>query len=294
MKRIFTMLILGMATISLLAGCGANSTAKDSPSPSTVNVQSTPVATAVATPVPTITEKPAGEVMSRIKKSGILKVAFEGTYTPFNFLNDKKEYDGFDVDISNEIAKRLGVKTEFLATQWEGLIGGLKADKFDIIIAQMSITDERKKSVDFTVPYVVTGGVLITRKDTTDITKMEDLKGKKVGVGAGTTFEEAAKKIDGAVVKSYKSSNDYLQDLLNKRLDVIINDQLRMAYTIKEKSLPVQIASDIVTEDNIGMAIKLENGDFVEAVNTAISDMKKDGTYESLFMKWFGVKPSVK
>jgi cystine transport system substrate-binding protein len=292
MKRIFKMLMLGMATISLLAGCGAASTAKNSPS-AVIN-QSTPAVTIAATPVVTNTEKPAGVVMSRIKKSGVLKVAFEGTYTPFNFLNDKKEYDGFDVDISNEIAKRLGVKTEFLATQWEGLIGGLKADKFDIIIAQMSITDERKKSVDFTVPYVVTGGVLITRKDTSDITKMADLKGKKVGVGAGTTFEEAAKKIEGAVVKSYKSSNDYLQDLLNKRLDVIINDQLRMAYTIKEKSLPIQIASDIVTVDNIGMAIKLQNADFVEAVNTAISDMKKDGTYESLFMKWFGVKPSAK
>jgi cystine transport system substrate-binding protein len=290
MERKFKMLMLGMVTLTMLAGCGAASTAKNSPS--ATNESSTPAP--AATTVIAATEKPAGEAMSRIKKSGILKVAFEGTYTPFNFLNEKKEYDGFDVDISNEIAKHLGVKANFIATQWEGLIGGLKADKFDIIIAQMSITEERKKSVDFTDPYVVTGGVLITRKDTSNITKLEDLKGKKVGVGAGTTFEDAAKKVEGADVHSYKSSNDYLQDLLNKRLDVIINDKLRMAYTIKEKNLAIQITSDIVSEDNIGMAIKKENGDFVVAVNKALSDMKQDGTYESLFMKWFGVKPNAK
>ena len=175
-----------------------------------------------------------GKVLDRIEKSKVLNVAFEGTYPPFNYLNDKDELVGFDVDISNEIAERLGVKAKFITTKWESLIGGLKADKFDIIIGQMSVTEERKKSVDFTDPYVITGSVLITREETNDITKLEDIKGKKVGVGGGTTFEEIANSVDGADVKLYKAFSDYLEDLKNKRLDVIINDQLLVSYNIKK------------------------------------------------------------
>lgn len=233
----------------------------------------------------------SGEVLTRVKDSDTLTVGFEGTYMPFNFRDDKNEFAGFDVEISNEIAKRLGVKAKFVATPWDGLIGGLKADKFDIIIAQMSITDERKKSVDFTDPYVKTGGVLITRKDTNNITKLEDLKGKKVGVGGGTTFETTVKEVKGADVKLYKGVNEYIEDLINGRLDVIMNDQLLMGYNIKEKKLPIQITSDVLNEDSIGMAVKKGNSDFVKEVNDALDEIKKDGTYQSIFKKWFGVEP---
>lgn len=232
-----------------------------------------------------------GKVLDRIEKSKELNVAFEGTYPPFNYLDDNDELQGFDVDISNEIAKRLGVKANFITTKWEGLIGGLKADKFDVIIGQMSVTEERKKSVDFTDPYVITGSVLITRTETNDITKLEDIKGKKVGVGGGTTFEEIAKTVDGADVKLYKAFSDYLEDLTNERLDVIINDQLLMSYNIKENKLPIKVASDIVKKDEIAMAVNKGNEDFVKKLNTALSDMKADGTYKEIYKKWFGTDP---
>lgn len=230
-------------------------------------------------------------VMSRIEKNKVLNVAFEGTYPPFNFLDDNDEFQGFDVDISNEIAERLGVKANFIATKWDGLIGGLKADKFDIIIGQMTVTEERKKSVDFTDPYVITGSVLVTREDTNDITKLEDIKGKKVGVGGGTTFEEVANSVEGADVKLYKAVSDYIQDLTNERLDVIINDQLLISYNIKENKLPIKIASDIVNKDEIGMAVNKGNEDFITKVNTALTEMKDDGTYNEIYKKWFGSEP---
>lgn len=233
----------------------------------------------------------AGEVLSKVKESGVLKVGFEGTYPPFNFLNDEEKYDGFDVDISNELAKRLGVEAEFVATKWDSLLGGLKSDKFDIIIAQMSVTEERKKSVDFTDPYVTTGSVLITREETNDITKLEDIKGKNVGVGGGTTFEEVAKSVDGANVKLYKAVNEYVTDLTNKRLDVIINDQLLMSYNIQENDLPLKITSDVLNKDEIAMAINKENEDFVAEVNKILAEMKEDGTYNEIYKKWFGTEP---
>jgi L-cystine transport system substrate-binding protein len=230
-------------------------------------------------------------VLERIEKSNVLNVAFEGTYPPFNFLDDNDEFQGFDVDISNEIAERLGVKANFIATKWDGLIGGLKADKFDIIIGQMTVTEERKKSVDFTDPYVITGSVLVTREDTNDITKLEDIKGKKVGVGGGTTFEEVANSVEGADVKLYKAVSDYIQDLTNERLDVIINDQLLISYNIKENKLPIKIASEIVNKDEIGMAVNKGNEDFIKKVNTALTEMKDDGTYNEIYKKWFGTEP---
>lgn len=238
------------------------------------------------------TDKKEGPVLARINSEKVIKVAFEGTYPPFNYQDEKKEFVGFDVDISNEIAKRMGVKTEFIATPWEALIGGLQADKFDIVISQMSITDERKKSVDFTDPYVITGGVLITRQETIDITKLENLKGKKVGVGTGTTFEKVARSIEGSDVRTYKSAGEYFADLQNKRLDVIINDNMVAGYRIKQNNLPLKIASGLVNKDIIGMAIKKENQDFLNIVNKTLGEIKKDGTYEQLFMKWFGVKPT--
>ncbi|MDZ5474080.1 transporter substrate-binding domain-containing protein [Bacillus sp. 31A1R] len=239
-------------------------------------------------------ESGKGKVLANIKDTGKLTVGFEGAYMPFNFLKDNgKDYDGFDVDISSEIAKRLGVEVEFVATPWDGLIGGLKADKFDIIIAQMSITEERKKSVDFTDPYVETGGVLITRNDTNDITKLEDIAGKKVGVGGGTTFEEVVRGVSDAKVQTYKNVNEYIQDLMNGRLDVIMNDQLVMGYNIKNQNLPIKITSDIVNKDLIGMAVKKGNEDFISEVNKALAEMKKDGTYTTIYKKWFGVEPTL-
>lgn len=272
MKKNTIWSILILLIISILAACGGD----DAAEPAEADADE---------------KEGNGGVLSRIEESKELNVAFEGTYPPFNFTNDEDEFQGFDVDISNEIAKRLGVEVNFIATKWDGLIGGLKADKFDIIIGQMSVTEERKKSVDFTDPYVITGSVLITREDTNDITKLEDIKGKKVGVGGGTTFEEVANSVEGADVKLYKAVSDYIQDLTNKRLDVIINDQLLISYNIQEQDLPIKIASDILNKDEIGMAVNKGNEDFIEKVNAALSEMKEDGTYNEIYKKWFGTEP---
>lgn len=230
--------------------------------------------------------------MQRVTRAGVMRVGFEGAYPPFNFLNEQKQFDGFDVDVANDIARRLGVSVEFVATQFEALIGGLDADKWDIVIAQMSITDQRKKQVDFTEPYVVTGGVIIVRNGESGYTTLADLKGKRVGAGSGTTFEEVATAA-GAEVTTYKSVNQYVQDLENRRLDAIINDRITMGYLIKSKNLPLKISStDLVSRDVIGMAVKKNNSDFVAAVNKALNEMKTDGTYKTIYVKWFGVEPA--
>jgi cystine transport system substrate-binding protein len=130
------------------------------------------------------------------------------------------------------------------------------------------------------------------RQDESGYTRLADLKGKRVGAGSGTTFEEVATQA-GADVRTYKAVNQYVQDLQNRRLDAIINDRLTMGYLIKSKSLPIRISSDgLVSRDVIGMAVRKNNPDFVTAVNKALDDMKADGTYRTVFLKWFGIEPA--
>ena len=273
MKRIKLFSIIALLFVGIIAGCGSD-VEKDNGKGDSKEKESS-----------------NGVVLDRIESDKVLKVGFEGTFPPFNFLDDKDDFQGFDVDISNELAKRLDIEADFIATSWDGLIAGLKADKFDIIIGQMTVTDERKKSVDFTDPYVITGSVLVTREGTDDITKLEDIKGKKVGVGGGTTFEEVANGVEGADVKLYKTVGDYIQDLINERLDVIINDQLLMSYNIQENDLPIKVTSDILNKDEIAMAVNKGNEDFIEKVNGLLKEMKEDGTYNEIYKKWFGTDP---
>lgn len=286
MRRV--MVLVGLVCILLLmvAGCGSSSTTTTAPAPAASTTTAAPAGSATTAAVQ------AGDVMARIEQTGVMKVGFEGAYQPFNFLNDKQQLDGFDVDISNEIAKRLGAKAEFVTTQFDALIGGLQADKWDIVIAQMSITDKRKEQVDFTQPYVRTGAVLIIRTDEEGYKTLADLKGKKVGTGAGTTFADLiTAEAPDAILTTYKNLSDYLPDLLNGRLDAIVNDPMVIGYQMKTKNLPVKISSDLLNEDLIGMAIKKENADFVKAVDDALSAMKADGTYKTIYMKWFTVEP---
>lgn len=233
------------------------------------------------------------QTAERVQETGVLMVGLEGTYPPFNFVDENNNMVGFDVDISDEIARRLGVETEYVGSSWASLIGGLQVDKFDVIIAQMSITEERQQSVDFTRPYVVSGAVLISRVGDDRFSELEDIAGHKVGVGIGTTFETVARSVDGADVRTYDSFQAYAQELVTGRVDVIINDQLTAGFAIVDQGLPMEITSGLVSEDVIGIAVKKGNEDFVNTLDDILNAMIEDGTYREIFMKWFGTEPAI-
>lgn len=235
----------------------------------------------------------ASAVLARVKSSGVLRIGIEGTYAPFDYLGTNNQYTGLDVDLAREIARRLGVKPEFVATEWSGLVGGLKADKFDMIMADMTITAERAKSVDFTIPYNASGAVLIARNGDDRYKRLSDLKGANVGTGTGTTFEKLARSVSGDNVRTYPGFNDYVQDLMNKRLDVIINDRLSAEYAIKKRNLPLHVTSDLLSVEPIGIAVKKGNATLVEELDRAISAMIFDGTYEKIYHKWFDGTPGL-
>src|SRR5213080_1331764 len=121
------------------------------------------------------------DLLQQVQDRGVLKVGVMGTYQPYNFLNKDKQMDGFDVDIAKEVAKRLGVKVEFVAQEFSGMIAGLQTKKFDTVISQMTITDERKKQMDFSDPYITNNVKVIVRQDNNTIKSVTDFKGKNIG-----------------------------------------------------------------------------------------------------------------
>lgn len=227
-------------------------------------------------------------LLETIQKRGTIKVGTEGTYPPFSFKNEKGELDGFDVEIMNEVGKRLGVKVEFVPTEWKGMFAGLDSERFDLIANQVGINEKRKEKYDFSSPYTASGAQVIVNKDTTDINGVEDLKGRKVGVSQGSNYEEIAKKA-GANIQYYKGSNEIFADLAAKRIEAALNDRLVVSeYTVKNPNPNLKVAGKTFDVEQSALTFRKGSPELVAAVNKALQEIQADGTYLKISQKWFG------
>lgn len=235
-----------------------------------------------------LTPAMAGDLTS-VKAKGEIKMAMSGQYPPFNFVDDKNTLTGFDVEMGTEIAKRIGVKAVPLSTAWDGIIAGLLANKYELICGSMAITEKRLESIDFTEPYYRSGAQLFVKKGSSIHSTM-DLNGKKVGVTLGTTYEQWVRKnIAGADVRTYKGVPDMILEISTGRIDGFITDKIVGALAIKEKNAPIALAGDLLYEEKMGIALRQNNPALKAAMNTALTDMKNDGTYKKISMKWLGI-----
>ena len=146
----------------------------------------------------------AADLLATAKARGTLRIALEGTYPPFNFKDPKTgELAGYDVDVARLLAAKLGLKPEFVSTEWAAILAGLGAGKYDVIISQVGITPKRLEAFDFSEPYTYSSPQLIVRKDErAQYASLADLKGKKLGVGQGSVFEQQAKAVAGITSKA--------------------------------------------------------------------------------------------
>ncbi|WP_200931628.1 transporter substrate-binding domain-containing protein [Paenibacillus sp. Leaf72] len=239
----------------------------------------------------------SSNLLEQVKQAGVLKVGLMGTYAPYNFLNENKEMDGFDADIAKEIAKRLGVKAEFVAQEFSGMIAGLQAKKFDVVISQMTITDERKEQMDFTEPYITNSVKIIVAEKNDTITKLADFKGKNIGVGLGTNDETYLRKtvlpeVGNFTIKTYDDVITSLQDLNAGRIDATINNMYALKPIVEKNGFKIKEVGDPIKSDNAGIAVRKDNPEFRDALNEALKAMKADGTYKTIFVKWFGEEPA--
>ncbi|QQM44218.1 transporter substrate-binding domain-containing protein [Streptomyces liliifuscus] len=222
-------------------------------------------------------------------KGGQLTTCTHLPYPPFQSEIDGK-VQGFDVSIIDLVAKDLGVKQEILDQPFENFKtgGSLNAGQCDLAAAGMTITDERKKNVDFSDPYFeATQAVLADKKS--GISSFADLKGKKVGAQAQTTGEEFAKS-KGLDPVSFESSDALLNGLRTGQVKAVVIDYPVVQGWLKDKANAdaFQVADNINTGEEYGFTVKKGNTKLADAINNALADAKSDGTYKKLYEKWIG------
>ncbi|HSI59954.1 MAG TPA: transporter substrate-binding domain-containing protein [Ideonella sp.] len=231
----------------------------------------------------------AADLLDEVKQRGTLRIGVEGTYPPFNFKDDKGQLTGFDVEIAEALAGKLGVKPEFTTTEWSGILAGLQAGKYDVIVNQVSATPQRRQVFDFSEPYVVSSAQLIVRaNETRPLATPAELKGKKIGVGQGSNYADMARKIDGAEVKVYPGATEYLQDLATGRIDVALNDSLLIPYLARQTKLPIKAGAPLGAVESNAIPFRKDNPKFKAALDKALADLKADGGFAKISAKWFG------
>jgi len=214
--------------------------------------------------------------------------ANSGAYKPFSF-DQGGEIVGFDVDIANEIADRIG-RTPVMKSPvpFDTLIQGLKAGKYDALVASHGITEEREQQVDFSRPYYRSGAQIFVEEGNTTVQGPEDLDGLKIGVVKASTYLELAKTLtDESNVTTYDSDVIALQDLTSGRLDAVITDKLVGLMARNESGLKIDAVGDVLESDEMGIAVQEGDTELLEAINGALEDMIADGTYEEISMRWF-------
>ncbi|AWK89360.1 amino acid ABC transporter substrate-binding protein [Azospirillum thermophilum] len=226
--------------------------------------------------------------LDRIKSEGVLKIGTEGTYAPFTFHDASGALVGFDVEIGREVAKRIGVKAEFLEGKWDGLIAGLDARRYDAVINQVGITEARKAKYDFSDPYITSRAVLIVRGDNDAIKGFADLKGKKSAQSLTSNFGKLA-EASGAQLVGTDGFDQSIQLVLNGRADATVNDSLSFLDFKKQKpNANVKVVATQDKADYSGIIVRKGETALVAAINGALQAIKADGTYKAISQKYFG------
>ena len=271
MKKL-ALAILTFVLVLTLAACGGNNTNEDKKEGEN--------------------KQAAQNSYEKIKEKSAITIGTEGTYSPFTFHDKSGKLTGFDVEVATEVFKRLDIKPQFVETKWDGMIAGLDAKRYDMIANQVGINDERKEKYDFSDPYTISKAVLIVREDNNDIKSLDDLKGKTVAQSLTSNYRQTTEE-HGAKITGVESFNQAIDLITSKRADATLNDSLSYLDLKKQRpELPIKIAYTENDAAESAFLFRKDNKELVDAVNGALDDMKKDGTFEKISSKWFGTDVS--
>ena len=277
MKRrtfISLMSVMAAAGVLTLAGCSSNSGSSAAASGSASSAASTG----------------AADQLAAIQANGKLVVALEGAWQPWSYHDESDTLVGYDVEVSRAIAEKLGVEPEYVESDWDSLFAGLDAGRFDIVCNGVEVTDERAKTYDFTTPYGYIHTALAVRKDNEDIKSFEDLKGKTTANSLASTYMELAESY-GATVQGIDTLEETIQLLTAGRIDATLNADVSF-YDYLNVHPDADFKLVAQTEDASHVAIPVRKGDdsasLLEAINTAIDELRADGTLKELSEKYFG------
>jgi polar amino acid transport system substrate-binding protein len=223
-------------------------------------------------------------------------VGVDAAYAPFESQNEKGEIVGLTIDVVNAAAKKAGVDVKFVNTPWEGIFNALAQGDRDIIASSVTITDERKQTMDFTAPYF-DAQQLIAIKETSKVAKFADLKKLKVGVQTGTTGDEAVTKLLGktsTAIKRFESTPLALKELEAGGVDAVVADNgVVIHYVANNPGGKFKTVADKeFVPEQYGFAVKKGNTELLGKLNQGLADIKADGTYNTIYKKYFGSEPA--
>jgi polar amino acid transport system substrate-binding protein len=263
-----------MAAALVLAACG-----KKDAAPSAADVAS--AASAVAATPP----------------AKVYVVGTDAAYAPFESQNEKGEIVGFDIDVVSAVAQKAGIEVKFVNTPWEGIFNNLQQGDRDLLVSAITITDERKQTMDFSAPYF-DAQQLIAVKDNSKVSKFADLKPLKVGVQTGTTGDEVVSKLLGktsTAIKRFESTPLALKELESGGVDAVVADNgVVIHYVANNSASKFKTVADNTSfaPEQYGLAVRKGNAELLDKLNKGLTDIKADGTYEKIYTKYFGTAPA--
>jgi ABC-type amino acid transport substrate-binding protein len=216
-----------------------------------------------------------------------VRVATDATYPPFESVNDQtKQMEGFDIDLMNAIAQKAGFDIDWTNINFDALLAGMGTCQFDLAISATTITEDRKKTMLFSDPYINAGQIVAVKVDNTTIKGPADLVGKKIGVQISTTGAIEAGKIANATVKSYDTVDLAFLDLANGQVDAVVADYPTTINYVAKMADKIKTVGDVFTDENYGVVGCKTKADLITKVNTALAALKSEGYIKTLEDKW--------
>jgi len=252
----------------------------------------------------------AGNVLDEILATGVIKVSTDANYAPQSFLNDKGELEGFDISVAKEVAKRLGVKVKFITPDWDLITAGKWGKRWDLSIGSMTPTVERMNALHFTMPYYSTPAQFAVHKDNTSIKSLEDLAGKRIGVGTETTYDRYLNKDlelvgvkieyqdwSAGKVTTYPTDANAIENLAlgdGVRIDALLTAKPTIFEATKSGccgGCPLKMLGEPVFYEILSFALdksRPNSESLLKKLNEIIDSMYKDGTLVKLSMQFYG------
>ena len=266
-RRTFISLMGVMAAAGVLSmtGCSSKDTASSTAGPAPLNK------------------------LDSIQKSGKLVVALEGAWQPWSYHDSSDTLVGYDVEVSRAIAEKLGVEPEYVESDWDSLFAGLDAGRYDMVCNGVEVTEERAKTYAFTTPYGYIHTALAVRKDNEDIHSFEDLKGKTTANSLASTYMELAESY-GATVQGIDTLEETIQLLTAGRIDATLNADVSFYdYLNVHPEADFKLVAQTAQASHVAIPVlKSEDTAYLDALNTAIEELRADGTLKTLSEKYFG------